>query len=48
MAEIAKALPNVKQKLTIPSPEEVQIEEEKILSEQQGDQPIDIRQNEDQ
>jgi len=37
MAEIDKALPNVKQKLNIPSPEEVQVEEEKALIEQQSD-----------
>ena len=47
MAEIDKALPNVKQKLNIPNPEEVQVEEEKALVEQQGDKPIDVQQNED-
>ena len=47
MAEIDKALPNVKQKITIPNPEEVQVEENKDLVEQQSDQPIDVQQNED-
>ena len=47
MAEIDKALPNVKQKLNIPSPEDIQVEEEKALVEQKGDQPIDVQQNED-
>jgi len=47
MAEIDKALPNVKQKITIPNPEEVQVEENKDLIEQQGDQPIDVQENED-
>jgi len=47
MAEIDKALPNVKQKITIPNPEEVQVEENKDLIEQQSDQPIDVQQNED-
>ena len=47
MAEIDKALPNVKQKITIPNPEEVQVEENKDLIEQQSDQPIDVQENED-
>ena len=43
MAEIDKALPNVKQKITIPNQEEVQLEENKNLIEQQSDQPIDVQ-----
>jgi len=47
MADIDKSLPNVKQTLNIPNPEEIQIEEEKKLIEQQGDKPIDVQENED-
>ena len=47
MAEIDKALPNVKQTVNIPNPQDIQVEEEKALIEQQGDQPIDVQQNED-
>ena len=47
MAEIDKALPNVKQTVNIPNPQDIQVEEEKALVEQQGDQPIDVQQNED-
>jgi len=47
MADIDKSLPNVKQTLNIPNPEEVQIEEEKKLIEQQEDKPIDVQENED-
>jgi hypothetical protein len=47
MADIDKSLPNVKQTLNIPNPEEIQIEEEKKLVEQQGDQPVDVQENED-
>jgi hypothetical protein len=44
MAEIDKSLPNVKQTINVPSPEEVQVE---LQEEQQPDQPIDIQPNED-
>jgi hypothetical protein len=46
MAEIDKSLPNVKQSINIPSPEEVEVE---LQEEQQQDpdQPIDVQQNED-
>ena len=47
MAEIDKALPNVKQTVNIPNPQDIQVEEEKALIEQQGDKPIDVQQNED-
>jgi len=47
MAEIDKALPNVKQTINIPNPQDVQVEEEKDIIEQQGDKPIDVQQNED-
>ena len=47
MAEIDKALPNVKQTVNIPNPQDIQVEEEKALVEQQGDKPIDVQQNED-
>ena len=35
MATIDKALPNVKQTLTIPGPEEIQIDEQQKLQEQE-------------
>ena len=45
MAEIDKSLPNVKQSINIPSPEELEVE---LQEEQQDpDQPIDVQQNED-
>jgi len=44
MAEIDKSLPNVKQTINVPSPEEVQVE---LQEEQKPDQPIDIQPNED-
>ena len=45
MAEIDKSLPNVKQSINIPSPDELEVE----LQEEQKDpdQPIDVQQNED-
>ncbi len=45
MAEIDKSLPNVKQSINIPSPEELEVE----LQEEQQDpnQPIDVQENED-
>ncbi len=44
MAEIDKSLPNVKQTINVPSPEEVQVE---LQEEQKPDQPVDIQPNED-
>ena len=45
MAEIDKSLPNVKQSINIPSPEELEVE---LQEEQQDpDQPIDVQENED-
>ena len=46
MAEIDKSLPNVKQSINIPSPDELEVE---LQEEQQQDpdQPIDVQQNED-
>jgi hypothetical protein len=45
MAEIDKSLPNVKQSINIPNPEELQVELQEEQKEQ--DQPIDVQQNED-
>ena len=45
MAEIDKSLPNVKQTINVPSPEEVQVKIEE--QEQQKDPAIDLQQNED-
>ena len=45
MAEIDKSLPNVKQTIKVPSPEEVQVKIEE--QEQQKDPAIDLQQNED-
>ena len=48
MATIDKALPNVKQTLTIPGPEEVQEEQQQTLQEQvEAGKPIDVQENED-
>ena len=48
MATIDKALPNVKQTLTIPGPEEIQIDEQQKLQEQEeAGKPVDVQQNED-
>ena len=48
MATIDKALPNVKQTLTIPGPEEVQEEQKQTLQEQvEAGKPIDVQENED-
>ena len=44
MAEIDKSLPNVKQTINVPSPEEVQIE---LQEEQKPDQPVEVQPNED-
>ena len=45
MAEIDKSLPNVKQTINVPSPEEVQVDIQEQQQEQ--DQPVDIQPNED-
>ena len=45
MAEIDKSLPNVKQTINVPSPEEVQVDIQEEQQEQ--DSPIDIQPNED-
>jgi hypothetical protein len=45
MAEIDKSLPNVKQTINVPSPDEVQVEIQEEQKEQ--DQPIDVQENED-
>ena len=45
MAEIDKSLPNVKQTINVPSPEEVQVDIQEQQREQ--DSPIDIQPNED-
>ena len=48
MATIDKALPNVKQTLTIPGPEEVQEEQQQTLQEQvEAGKPVDVQQNDD-
>ena len=48
MATIDKALPNVKQTLTIPGPEEVQEEQQQTLQEQtEAGKPIDVQPNEE-
>ena len=43
---IDKALPNVKQTIKLPNPEEVQVAEEEKLAEQ-SQPPVDVQQNED-
>ena len=45
MAEIDKTLPNVKQTINVPSPEEVQVDIQEEQQEQES--PIDIQPNED-
>ena len=45
MAEIDKSLPNVKQTINVPSPEEVAVDIQEQQQEQ--DSPIDIQPNED-
>jgi hypothetical protein len=47
MAEIDKSLPNVKQTINIPSPEEAQVEIQEKELEEAKDRPIDIQPNED-
>ena len=46
MAEIDKALPNVKQTVKLPSPQEVQEQQQQQVA-QEMTQPADIQQNED-
>ena len=46
MAEIDKSLPNVKQSINIPSPDELEVELQEE-QQQEPDQPIDVQQNED-
>ena len=45
MAEIDKALPNVRQTLTIPNPQDVAIAEQEV--QQDVENPVDVQQNED-
>ena len=45
MAEIDKSLPNVKQTINVPSPEEVEVDIQEQQQEQES--PIDIQPNED-
>ena len=48
MAEIDKALPNVKQTVTIPGTQEVELEQQETLKEQvDAGKPIDVQENED-
>ena len=48
MAEIDKALPNVKQTVNVPSPQDIEIaEQEKLVEQQEAGQPIETVENED-
>ena len=48
MAEIDKALPNVKQTVNVPSPQDIEIaEQEKLNEQQEAGQPIETVENED-
>ena len=48
MAEIDKALPNVKQTVNVPSPQDIEIaEQEKLVEQQEAGQPIETTENED-
>ena len=48
MAEIDKALPNVKQTINVPSPQDVEIaEQEKLNEQQEAGQPVETTENED-
>jgi len=48
MAEIDKSLPNVKQTINVPSPEDVEIvQQEKIIEQQDAGQPVEQIENED-
>ena len=46
MAEIDKALPNVKQTVNVPSPQDIEIaEQEKLNEQQEAGQPIETVEN---
>ena len=46
MAEIDKTLPNVKQTVNIPGPEEIEIaEQEKLAQQQEAGQPVETQEN---
>jgi len=48
MAEIDKSLPNVKQTINVPSPEEVEVDQqEKLIEQQEAGQPVEQIENED-
>jgi len=48
MAEIDKALPNVKQTINVPSPQDIEIaEQEKLNEQQESGQPVETTENED-
>ena len=48
MADIDKSLPNVKQTINIPSPEDVEVvEQEKISEQQEAGAPVEQIENED-
>ena len=48
MAEIDKALPNVKQTINVPSQEDVELaEQEKLIEQQEAGQPVEQIENED-
>ena len=48
MAEIDKALPNVKQTVNIPGPQEVEAsEQEALVKQQEAGQPVEMQENED-
>ena len=48
MAEIDKALPNVKQTINVPNPEDVEIaQQEKLVEQQEAGQPVEQIENED-
>ena len=48
MAEIDKALPNVKQTINVPSPQDVEIaEQEELNKQQEAGQPVETTENED-
>ena len=45
MADIDKALPNVKQTVTLPSPKDVEMQQQQVS--QKALEPVDIQRNED-
>ena len=48
MAEIDKTLPNVKQTVNIPGPEEIEIaEQEELAQQQEAGPPVETTENED-